>query len=70
MLSSLGLALVKVLSWFNTYIHIGYHWNRVDEHIFMACLFYTITQPRKLHIFERDISSDLLNTVSPLFHYR
>ena len=35
---------------------MGYHWNRLDEHVFMACLLFTITQLRKLHLFKRDIS--------------
>ena len=36
---------------------MGYHWNRLDEHVFMACLLFTITQLRKLHLFKRDIST-------------
>ena len=38
---------------------MGYHWNRLDEHVFMACLLFTITQLGKLHLFKRDVSTVL-----------
>ena len=36
---------------------MGYRWNRLDEHVFMVCLLFTITQLCKLHLFQRDIST-------------
>ena len=36
---------------------MGYRWNCLNEHVFMVCLLFTITQLRKLHLFKRDIST-------------